>query len=102
MFGKSAWIFSNHWENFRECSLAAHVHTALRRLEAGNFGNSKALMEGVSELRIDFGPGYRIYYGMEGKTLIILLAGGTKRRQQRDIGTALMRWRRYKQHKTVT
>jgi len=62
----------------------------------GNFSDSKALREGVCELRMDFGPGYRVYYGRDGKVLVILLGGGTKRRQTVDIRAAVERWKRYK------
>jgi putative addiction module killer protein len=53
----------------------------------------------VFELRLDFGPGYRVYYGREGRTIIILLGGGSKRRQDADIAAAVERWKRYKQTK---
>ena len=56
----------------------------IRRLESGNFGAAKLLREGVSELRLDFGLGYRVYFGRDGKTLVILLGGGSKRRQDAD------------------
>jgi putative addiction module killer protein len=78
---------------------AARVDRYLRRLEVGNFGAAKALREGVSELRLDFGPGYRVYFGREGKTIIILLGGGSKRRQDADIAAAVARWRHYQQAK---
>ena len=78
---------------------AARVDRYLRRLEAGNFGAAKALRAGVSELRLDFGPGYRVYFGRDGKTLVILLGGGDKRRQSADIAAALERWERYKKTK---
>ena len=61
---------------------------ALARLEQGNLSNAKGVGEGVPEYRIDWGPGYRIYFGRDGDTLVILLTGGTKKRQQRDIDTA--------------
>ena len=76
---------------------AARVNTYIRRLEAGNFGAIKALREGVFEVRMNFGPGYRVYYGRDGRTIIILLGGGSKRRQDADIAVAMARWRRYKQ-----
>ncbi len=76
---------------------ADRVNTYLRRLEAGNFGAAKALQEGVFELRLDFGPGYRVYFGRESRVLIILLGGGSKRRQDADIAAAVARWTRYKQ-----
>ena len=76
---------------------ALRVQRYLRRLEAGNFGAVKALQEGVFEVRMDFGPGYRVYYGRHGRTIIILLGGGSKRRQDADIAAAVERWKRYKQ-----
>ena len=78
---------------------AARVDRYIRRLESGNFGTAKMLREGVSELRLDFGPGYRVYFGRDGKTLIILLGGGSKRRQDADIAAAIARWQRYQQAK---
>ena len=79
---------------------AARVEKYVLRLEAGNFGAAKALQEGVFELRMDFGPGYRVYFGREGRAIIILLGGGSKRRQDADIAAAVARWKRYKQTKT--
>lgn len=73
--------------------------TAIERLGEGNVSNVKSVGEGVAELRINRGPGYRIYFGCDGKTLVILLGGGTKRRQQNDIEAALRRWRDYKRRK---
>ncbi len=78
---------------------AAKVTTAVARLESGNTSNVKALGSGINEYKIDFGPGYRIYFGYDGTTLVILLAGGTKKRQQSDIETAKDRWKDYKQRK---
>jgi putative addiction module killer protein len=71
----------------------------LRRLAYGNVSNVKSVGEGVSELKIDFGPGYRVYFGRDGLTVVILLAGGTKKRQQRDIADARERWLDYKRRK---
>ena len=68
----------------------------IRRLESGNFGVAKTVGEGVSEMRLDFGPGYLVYFGRDGKTLIILLGGGSKRRQDADIAAAIARWKRYR------
>jgi putative addiction module killer protein len=75
----------------------AKVARAVARLEQRNFSNVKSVGEGVLELRIDFGPGYRVYFGRDSETLVILLTGGTKKRQQRDIDTAHSYWRDYKQ-----
>lgn len=77
----------------------AKVTRAIARMEQGNFSNTKGVGEGVLEYRIDFGPGYRIYFGRDGEVLVILLTGGTKKRQQRDIDAAHAYWRDYKQSK---
>jgi putative addiction module killer protein len=77
----------------------ARVETALARMEFGNLSNVRSVGFGVSEYRIDFGPGYRLYFGRDGDSLIILLAGGTKRRQQRDIEAARALWQEYRQRK---
>ena len=74
--------------------------TALRRLELGNFSNVKGVGGGVFEYRIDFGPGYRVYFGKDGDAVVILLGGGTKKRQDRDITTAHDGWADYKKRKT--
>src|SRR5437870_7200616 len=74
----------------------AKVTRAMVRLEQGNFSNVKSVGEGVFEYRIDFGPGYRVYFGRDGEALVILLTGGTKKRQQRDIDDAHVFWRDYK------
>lgn len=84
------------WFDALDHQAAAWVTIAVDRLSEGNTSNAKALSEGVSELRINRGPGYRIYFGWDGKLLVILLGGGTKRRQQNDIQTALSHWRSYK------
>src|SRR6476661_3537383 len=79
---------------------AAKITTAVRRLELGNFSNVKGVGAGVFEYRVDFGPGYRVYFGKDGETLVILVAGGTKKRQAQDIALAQERWSDYKQRKT--
>jgi putative addiction module killer protein len=68
-------------------------------MEQGNLSNSKGIGEGVFECRIDFGPGYRIYFGKDGDALVILLGGGTKKRQQKDIVNAKILWKEYKRRK---
>jgi putative addiction module killer protein len=78
---------------------AAKVTTALTRLAAGNFSNVKGVGSGVFEYRIDFGPGYRVYFGKDGERLVILLGGGTKKRQQQDIGAATANWLDYRRRK---
>ncbi len=74
---------------------AAKVATAITRVSLGNFSSLKGVGSGLFECRIHFGPGYRVYFGKDGDRLIILLGGGTKKRQQRDVGTALARWQDY-------
>ena len=78
---------------------AAKVATALVRIEAGNFSNVKGVRKGVYVCRIDFGPGYRVYFGKDGGQLVILLGGGNKKRQHRDIEIARALWRDFKQRK---
>jgi putative addiction module killer protein len=72
------------------------VTIALKRIEFGNLSNVKGVGEGVLEYRIHFGPGYRIYFAMDSDTLVILLGGGSKVRQNRDIQAAIRRWREYR------
>lgn len=72
----------------RDRMAAMRVLTRLNRLEAGNAGDAKAVGDGVLELRIDYGPGYRVYYAKVGQRLVMLLIGGTKKRQQADIEQA--------------
>ena len=79
------------WFNSLDAVTAAHVDKYIRRLEVGNFGATKSLDKGVFELRLDFGSGYRVYFGRDGKTIIILLSGGSKRRQSADIAVAIER-----------
>ena len=77
----------------------ARVQTRIDRVELGNFGDRRSVGEGVCELRIDFGPGYRVYYGRDGQKLVILLGGGTKKRQADDIVRAQGFWKAYKEEK---
>lgn len=72
---------------------------AIERLADGNVSNVKSIGEGAAEIKINRGPGYRVYFGWDGKALIILLGGGTKRSQRNDIDTALRCWRDYKTRK---
>lgn len=87
------------WFEDLDARAAAKVRAAIARMETGNFGDVKPVGEGVSERRIDFGPGYRVYFGQDGQRLVILLVGGTKMRQQRDIEQARAYWRDYKHRK---
>lgn len=76
------------FKKLRDRQAKARILSRIRRLSLGNPGNTKPLGDGVSELKIDYGPGYRVYYRERGNTLIILLAGGDKRTQRRDIELA--------------
>ena len=74
---------------------------ALARMEQGNFSQVKGVGSGVFEYRIDFGPGYRIYFGKDGNMLVILVGGGTKKRQSHDIAAAQECWAAYKRRKKL-
>ena len=87
------------WFASLNAQAAAKVAVALARLEQGNLSNAKGVGDGVLEYRIDWGPGYRVYFGRDGDVLVILLTGGTKQRQQRDIETAKTSWSDYKRRK---
>lgn len=87
------------WFAAVEAIARAKLTRAIVRLEQGNFSNVKSVGEGVFEYRVDFGPGYRIYFGQDGPSLVILLSGGTKKRQQRDIEAAQAYWQDYKERK---
>jgi putative addiction module killer protein len=106
MFEIRYYIASNDSEPFADWFAkldpiaGAKVTRAIARLEQGNFSNIKGVGEGVLEYKIDFGPGYRVYFGRDGEAIVILLKGGTKKRQQRDVAAAQDHWRNYKQGKT--
>lgn len=94
--GRSAF---EQWFNRLDDIAAARVTTSLTRLGTGNWSNTKGVGAGVFEVKIDFGPGYRVYFGKDGERIVILLGGGTKKRQDRDIQTAQERWKDYKKRK---
>lgn len=87
------------WFDGLDVQAAASVTVAIERLADGNTSNVKSIGEGAAELKINRGPGYRVYFGWDGKVLVILLGGGTKRRQQNDIDASLRRWRDYRKRK---
>ena len=87
------------WFNSLNAQAAAKVAIAITRISQGNLSNVKGLRGGLHEYRIDFGPGYRIYLGRDGQRIIILLGGGTKKRQRQDIRSALKFWQEYKNRK---
>ncbi len=87
------------WFSDLDAAAAAKVSVALVRLGQGNTSNAKTVGEGVLEYRIDWGPGYRVYFGRDGETTVILLTGGTKQRQPRDIARAKELWMDYKRRR---
>ena len=85
------------WLNkLKDAGFRRRILMRLRRLEQGNFGDSKHIKERLHELRLFFGPGYRIYFGKDDDAIIVLLTGGDKRSQDNDINTALQYWKDYK------
>jgi len=88
------------WFNGLHAPAAAKVTVALVRIEQGNLSNVKGVGSGVFEFKIDYGPGYRVYFGKDGERWVVLLVGGTKKRQQRDIQNAIACWQDYKRRKT--
>ncbi len=87
------------WFDALDVLAAAKVTIAVERLRHGNFSNIKGVGEGVQEFRINWGPGYRLYLGRDGEKLVILLTGGTKQRQDKDIARAKEYWADYKQRR---
>jgi putative addiction module killer protein len=81
--------YAKWFANLRDRQARARIDARIRRLSLGNPGDVEPVGEGVSELRIDYGPGYRVYFVRRGETLVILLAGGDKRTQGRDIKLAI-------------
>lgn len=89
------------WFTALDASAKARITIGLTRLSLGNLSNVKSVGAGVSELKLDFGPGYRIYFGRDGEKLVLLLGGGTKKRQQQDIALAQAAWQQYKHRKAA-
>lgn len=89
------------WFHKLEARAAAKVAVAKIKMANGQFGNVKAVGEGVSEYRIDYGPGYRVYLGRDGAELVILLGGGDKTSQSEDIAEAKRLWKDYKHRKAL-
>ncbi|MBI4002576.1 MAG: type II toxin-antitoxin system RelE/ParE family toxin [Nitrospira defluvii] len=81
--------FAKWLDGLRDIRARARIQVRVERLGAGNAGDVKSVGEGVSEIRIDYGPGYRVYFTKRGRAVIVLLAGGDKRTQDADVRTAL-------------
>jgi putative addiction module killer protein len=90
-------VISDWLERLRDKQVQARIAVRFLRLAAGNFGDCRPLRDGVWEMRIDWGPGYRLYYAMAGRTCVLLLCGGDKRTQAADIERAIAYWRDYQQ-----
>lgn len=88
--------FTEWLNGLRDRQSRALIRVRLDRISLGNFGDSRPVGEGVMEARIDFGPGYRVYFGRDGEVLVILLCGGDKSTQERDIRRAKEYWRDYR------
>jgi len=89
--------FHGWLKNLRDRQAVARINARIIRLRLGNPGDVAPVGDGVSELRLMFGPGYRVYFATEGETLILLLAGGDKSTQPRDIETAKALWKAWKE-----
>ena len=91
--------FTDWVSGLRDRQAQARILVRLERLELGNLGDCKPVGAGVSELRIDWGPGYRVYFGRDGQTVIVLICGGDKRKQDADIKKAVELWQEYENRK---
>jgi putative addiction module killer protein len=94
--------FRNWLSSLKDKKTQAIIDARLTRVRLGNFGDCKSLKDGVFELRIDFGAGYRVYFAKEGKALVLLLLGGDKRTQSKDIESAKKYWLDYKERSDET
>jgi putative addiction module killer protein len=90
-------VFDNWLSELADARAQAKIAVRINRLSAGNFGDCKTLGQGLCELRIDWGPGYRVYYAMLGKACLLLLCGGDKRTQSSDIDRALRHLKDYRE-----
>jgi putative addiction module killer protein len=93
--------FTEWLTSLRDTQARARILTRVERLELGNFGDCKAVGNGVSELRIDWGPGYRVYFARDGAAHVVLLCGGDKRTQTADIRKAVKLWQEYLNRKKL-
>jgi putative addiction module killer protein len=91
--------YSFWFDRLRDERARQKIQARIARIRLGNLGQTRSLGEGVHELKIDYGPGYRVYFGEDGPTIVILLCGGDKRTQNADIRAAKTYWAQYKQEK---
>src|SRR5687768_996298 len=90
--------FTDWVDSFRDPRTRRRILQRVFRVESGNYGDHKSLKDGVLELRLDFGPGYRVYFGEDGDSVVILLCGGDKSTQTQDIEQAKAYWKEYLSH----
>jgi putative addiction module killer protein len=90
--------FDEWFDSLRDAKACVAVDARLARVRAGNFGDHKSVGGGVCELRIALGPGLRVYYGLHGRQVVVLLGGGDKRTQARDIRRAQQLWQQFNDH----
>lgn len=90
--------FTNWFNSLRDVQGRKRIGARLRRLEQGNYGDCEPIGEGISELRMFFGPGYRVYFGEEGDNIVLLLCGGDKSSQTQDIEAAKAYWKEHLSH----
>ena len=95
-------VFDEWLTDLADARAQAKIASRINRLAVGNFGDCKSLRHGLYELRIDLGPGYRVYYAMLGRACVLLLCGGDKRRQSRDIERALEYLKDYKERSGIS
>jgi len=89
--------FREWFDNLKDIKAQVKIDIRIGRLRLGNFGDAKGVGHGVYELKIHFGPGYRVYYGLEGSKIVLLLCGGDKSSQKKDIKKAVAHWKEYKE-----
>jgi len=92
-------LFREWLNGLRDRDARVRVRTRIGRVRLGNLGDAKSVGRGISELRIPYGPGYRVYFGRDGDKVVLLLCGGDKRSQRQDIAQAQERWADYKERK---
>lgn len=90
--------FSEWIEGFRDPKTKRRILQRLARVQSGNYGDHKSLKDGIFELRLAFGAGYRVYFGEDGDTIVVLLCGGDKSTQEQDIKRAKAYWKEYLSH----
>jgi putative addiction module killer protein len=88
--------FDEWFDSLSNANAKVKIDARLKRVSLGNLGDYKSLGEGVCELKIDYGPGYRVYFGQIGTTVVLLLCGGDKNKQKSDVQTAKEYWQDYR------